>query len=172
MPPAPSSAPPALSRFLTGLLRAEGTLAALAYGVACGLLLLDVLLRELAGQSLWGAQKAAVYATIIAALLGLTMAVGTGTHLRPRFADGLLPWPWVDRLGHLVSALLFAILCGHAVGFVTESARFGDRAEILLIPLWPVQAVFAYAFATAALRHALFGLIPALAPRPTTAEIA
>ena len=106
----------------------------------------------------------AVFGAIVAGILGLTIAVGNIAHLRANFADHLLPFKWVDRLGDLISAVLFTGLCWYAVEFVSESIQFKDKAEVINIPLWPVQLVFPYAFGTAALRHLIFFLMPGLRP--------
>lgn len=135
-----------------------------AYAVTCGLLLADVFSREIWSQSIWGAQNIAVFGAIVAGILGLTIAVGNNAHLRPEFTDRLLPYAWVDRAADLVSALIFAALCFYAVQFVMESIDFDDRAEVIYIPLWPIQMVFPYAFATAALRHIYFFFDPSLKP--------
>lgn len=156
-----------MKRFLTTLLRVEGMFAVTAYAVTCGLLLADVFAREFASQSIWGAQKMAVFGAIVAGILGLTIAVGNNAHLRATFADKVLPWPWVDRFGDLISGALFAGLCYFSVLFVIESVEFRDRAEVIGTPLWPFQMVFVYAFATASLRHLIFGLFPDIKPAPS-----
>lgn len=116
-------------------------------------------------QSIWGAQKIAVFGAIVAGILGLTIAVGNNAHLRANFADRILPFPWVDRVGDLISAILFAGLCWFALEFVGESMTFNDKAEVINIPLWPIQMVFPYAFATAALRHLIFFFAPGVKPQ-------
>ncbi|WP_319825412.1 TRAP transporter small permease [Thalassovita sp.] len=153
-----------MKRFLNNLLRVEGMVAAAAYAVTCGLLLADVFAREFLSQALWGAQKMAVFGAIVAGILGLTIAVGRNAHLRASFADQLLPFAWVDRAGDLVSAALFAGLCWYSIEFVGESLDFKDKAEVIGIPLWPIQLVFPYAFGTAALRHLIFFVNPATKP--------
>lgn len=150
--------------FLNALLRVEGIIAVTAYVVTCGLLLADVFAREFLNQSIWGAQKIAVFGAIVAGILGLTIAVGNHAHLRANFADRVLPWPWVDRAGDLVSAILFGGLCWFAITYVRESMEFNDKAEVIGIPLWPIQMVFPYAFGTAALRHLAFFLSPDVKP--------
>lgn len=156
-----------MQRFLAILSYTEGFIAVAAYAVTCVLLLADVFSRELLSHSIWGAQKNAVFGAIIAGILGLTIAVGNNAHLRAGFTDRFLPYRWTDRLGDLISAILFAALCYYAIEFVSESIRFGDRAEVIGLPLWPVQIVFPYAFATASLRHFLFFLSPHLKPTST-----
>jgi len=153
-----------MKTLLSTLLRFEGLVAVAAYAVTCGLLLADVFARQLMSQSIWGAQKMAVFGAIVAGILGLTIAVGKNAHLRANFADKVLPWKWVDRVGDLVSGLLFAGLCWYAIVFVGESMEFRDRAEVIGIPLWPIQLVFPYAFGTAAFRHFIFFLMPGTKP--------
>ena len=155
-----------MKRFLSELLKFEGLIAVAAYTVTCGLLLADVFARELLSQAVWGAQKMAVFGAIVAGILGLTIAVGNNAHLRANFADNILPFKWVDRIGDLISAVLFAGLCWYSFVFVSESIQFKDKAEVINIPLWPVQLVFPYAFGTAALRHLIFFLRPDLRPEP------
>ncbi|MCG6559160.1 TRAP transporter small permease [Ruegeria sp. 1NDH52C] len=156
-----------MQRYLTMLLRVEGMVAVTAYAVTCGLLLADVFAREFLSQAIWGAQKMAVFGAIVAGILGLTIAVGNNAHLRANFADRVLPYPWVDRLGDLISAILFGCLCWYAIEFVSESIQFKDKAEVIHIPLWPIQLVFPYAFGTAALRHLIFFLVPGTKPEHT-----
>lgn len=153
-----------MKTILKSLLRLEGLIAVIAYAVTCGLLLADVFAREFLSQSIWGAQKIAVFGAIVAGILGLTIAVGNNAHLRANFADKILPWLWVDRVGDLVSGLLFMGLCYYAIIFVGESIEFEDKAEVIGIPLWPIQLVFPYAFGTAGFRHLTFFLIPGVKP--------
>ena len=153
-----------MQRFLNALLRFEGMIAVSAYALTCSLLLGDVFAREFLSQAIWGAQKLAVFGAIVAGILGLTIAVGNNAHLRAGFADRVLPWGWVDRAGDLVSAALFGGLCWYAIAFVGESLEFRDRAEVIGIPLWPIQLVFPYAFGTAALRHLIFFVAPGTRP--------
>ncbi|WP_457649345.1 TRAP transporter small permease [Profundibacter sp.] len=144
------------------LLHFEGMLAVTAYAVTTLLLLVDVISREVWSHSIFGAQKIAVFSAIIAAALGLAIATGNNAHFRAGFADGLLPFRWADRLGDLVSAALFAGLAWYALQFVIESYRFNDKAEVLYFPLWPLQAVFPYAFASASFKHIVYLFDPEL----------
>lgn len=153
-----------MRRFLTLLLGIESAIAVTAYTVTAGLLVADVISREIFSQAIWGAQKLAVFGAIVAGILGLTIAVADNTHLRASFADRMLPFRWTGRAGDLVSAALFAAMGWYAVMFVGETIHFDDRAEVIDIPLWWVQIVFPYAFFAAALRHLAFAADPALKP--------
>lgn len=152
--------------FLKRLLQVEAGVAVAAYTLTAGLLVADVISRELFSQAIWGAQKMAVFGAIVAGILGLTIAVADNAHLRATFADRVLPFPWVDRLGDLISAALFAALGYYALIFVSESITFADRAAVIQVPLWPFQAIFPYAFFASALRHLAFAWDPTLKPLP------
>lgn len=142
------------------LMRLEAVMAALAYAVTASLLLADVIARELFAQSLWGAQQTAVLCSILAGMLGLTLATGRSAHFRPEFADGLIRAKWVDRLGDLISALLFAVFTFYAFEFVLESRDFGDTVPVMGMILWPFQIVVLYAMGSSALKHLVFALTP------------
>ena len=157
--------------FLTrNLLRLEAFVAVCAYVLTAGLLLSEVIARELFTESIWGSQKIAVFAAIIAGSLGLAIATSENAHLRPSFADGLLPYGWVDRLGDVLSALLFAGFGYFAIVFVQESIEYKDVAEVIRIPLWPIQIVLPYAFFSSALRHLIFAVEPDLKPEADIAS--
>lgn len=157
-----------MQRFLSLLLRTEAAMAVTAYSVTVGLLVADVISREVFSQAIWGAQKLAVFGAIIAGILGLTIAVAENAHLQASFASKMLPFRWAGRLGDLVSACLFAIMGYYAMIFVGETIHFDDRAEVINIPLWWVQIVFPYSFFAAALRHLAFAFYPALKPDSST----
>ena len=157
-----------MSRLLSSLLRIEGIVAVTAYAVTCALLLADVISREFFSASIFGAQKLAVFGAIIAGILGLSIAVGNNAHLRTSFADNLLPCPWVSRVGDALSALLFGGLCWYAVIFVGESMEFGDKAEVIKLPLWPFQSIFVVGFGLAAFKHLAFAIDPAAKPHPVS----
>ena len=148
------------------LLWLESAIAVLAYLTTAGLLLGVILSREVFTTSIDGAQKVAVLAAILAGSLGMAIATGENAHLRPTFADGLLPGPVVDRVGDVLSALIYLGLGAFAIRFVAESIEFGDRAELIRVPLWPFQLVFPYMFFSSALKHLVFAWKPEWKPRP------
>ena len=138
----------------------EGTLAAMAYAITASLLLVDIIAREVWRSPFLGAQKWAILSAIIASTLGLSMAVANNAHLRANFTNHLLPFCWADRLGDLVSAILYAGLTWYALVFVQESMAFKDQAEVIYISLWPFQLVLPYAFLMCSLRHWHFFVSP------------
>ncbi len=142
------------------LMKAEAIVAAAAYAATTLLLLADVVAREFFSQSLWGAQQTAILCSILAGMIGLTLATGRGAHFRPEFADGVLRFKAIDRIGDLISAVLFAVIAYYAVEFVLESRDFGDRVPVVNLMLWPVQIVVPYAMISSAIKHAIFALSP------------
>lgn len=154
-------------QLLAWLRRFESVAAAAAYTLVALLLIGDVLGRELFGTSLFGAQKMAVYAAIVAGFLGLSLATGSGSHLRPAFLDQLFPPRWVPqvlRLGDALSCTFYLALAWFAVQFVLASMQAGDRAAVLYWTLWPIQLVIPYALLSSAIQHGLFARWPALRP--------
>ena len=154
-------------------LRIEKAVAAIAYVIVAGLLLGDVIAREVFFDSIWGAQKMAVFAAIIAGFLGLTLATAANGHLRPQFTDHWWPdrmQPSVSRFGDILSALLFAAMAYISVLYVIVSFENQDRAAVLYWFLWPIQIVIPYAFGSSALRHAAFAIWPECRPVPDLTE--
>ena len=151
----------------------EAVLAAVAYVAVAGLLLTDVMSREIIGEPVWGAQKLAVFGAIIAAFLGLCLSTASNSHLRPQFADTWFPRRWspgIGRTGDAISAALLVTLAFVAVGYVAESIANHERAAVLYLPLWPIQIVLPYAFFSSALRHLAFAAFPDLKPQARAEE--
>jgi len=162
-----------MKSLLARLLQAESVLATIAYAVVVALLLGEIIARELFSTSIWGSQKMAVFAAIIAAFFGLTLATAANAHLRPQFADNWWPRRWqptIARLGDLLSAAIFAGLGVVASMYVMDTYANGDRAAVLYWSLWPIQLILPYAFFASGLRHLAFGLWPELKPGPETKE--
>lgn len=163
----------AAGALLAGLARFESTVAILAYIVVAGIIFGDVLARELFGKSIWGAQRLAVYATIVAGYCGFGLATAQGTHLRPRFADHWIPARWdavMNRVADLVTAAALSSMACFAFVFFHESYSLDSKAPVLDWRVWPVQGVIPLAFGLSALRHAIFALYPAHRPVPAIAQ--
>jgi len=160
-------------RLLSSLFGLEAVVAVTAYAVIATLLITDVTLREVFGTSIYGALRSSVYLMIITGFLGLGLAAARGRHLRPRFADGLIPARFTvitTRLGDLIMA---AVLLGFAwvsVRFVLDAREFGDMARIIGIPLWYLHLVVPYAFLSTALRYLIFAGWPVLRPEEVSSE--
>lgn len=156
-----------MKALLAVILRVESVLAAIAYAVVAVLLLGEIIARELLYTSIWGSQKMAVFGAIVAAFLGLALATAANAHLRPQFADNWFPPAWrpaIGRLGDLLSCAIFASLGVVAFLYIADTYANGDRAAVLYWPLWPIQLVIPYAFASSALRHLAFAIWPEMKP--------
>lgn len=161
----------AAEKFLNGIGRIERAVILLSFAVMAGALMIDVLSREILGRGVFGAPQVGVFAMIVMSFLGLGLASASGGHLRPRFADRLVPrsWdPFMDRLAEFIFALFCAALGVIAIMVVRETFELGDVAPVLRWPIWPFQAVIAAAFFIGAIRHTLFGIYPALRPKSQT----
>ena len=157
-----------LATFVRRLRFFEAIIATAAYAVVAGLLIADVVGRELFGGSMLGSQQLAVYGAIIAGFLGLTLATSDNSHLRPAFMDFLFK-PFAstaERVGDGLSALFFLIAAYVAWTFIAQSMESQDKAPVLYFVVWPLQLVIPYAFLSCALKHFLFAWQPGLKPDP------
>ena len=160
-------------RFLHGLFRVEAALAMAGYTVIACLLIVDVSLRETLETSIYGAQRISVYIMIVTGFLGLGLAAAQGRHLRPRFADGLIPAAFareVTRLGDLVMTAVFFFFAWLGVRFVLDAHSYGDMAMVIDIPLWILHLIVPWAFASTGLRYFMFALFPRLRPEEVSSE--
>lgn len=145
-----------------------------AFVVMTGVVFADVVARELGGSGLPWARQTGVWANIVVAMFGVGLASGSGSHLRPRFADRWLPAAWdpvVDRIGELVTAIFCGAFAALVVALAYESGRFGEQSAILRLPVWPMQLVIAIAFALAGLRHVAYAVWPRLKPEASSAFV-
>lgn len=158
-------------RFLDGLHRAECLVAVAAFSFIALVLLADTLGRELFSEGVFGAQRYAVFALVIGAYSGLGIATATGSHLRPRFADGWLPAAWgpaVDRLADVITGLFLTGVGVVATMFVLQSYEVEERTMVLDWLVWPFQIAIPLGFYSAAIRYFFFAALPPL--RPVQAE--
>ena len=138
-----------------------------------GLLLGEIVAREIFSSSIWGSQRIAVFAAIIAGFLGLSLATGSNGHLRPQFADNWFPErlrAGVARFGDFLSSVIWITLSVIAILYVSETFESNEKAAVLYWPLWPLQLVLPYAFASCGVRHFVFGMRPDLKPEPVLME--
>ena len=157
-----------LDRFIKGLRLIEAIVATAAYAAVAGILMADVIGRELFATSFLGAQQLAVYGAIIAGFLGLTLATSDNAHLRPGFLDFVARGRERSfaRAGDVVSALFYFAAAYVAWTFVDVSMEAKDRAPVLYFVVWPLQLIIPYAFASAGAKHLVFGIRPDVKPDP------
>lgn len=156
-------------KLLKWLWTLEAAICVLAFTGTALALMADVLAREFFGNGIFGAQRFAVWANAIAGLLGFALVTAERGHLRPQFADALLPKslePHIERIGEVVSAVICLGLAWYATVFVLSSARLGERGMAIPILVWPIQIVLIWMFASSALRHIAYATWPALRPAP------
>ena len=162
-----------MSAVLVWLQRFESLVAAIAYAGVAGLLLGEIVAREIFSSSIWGSQRIAVFCAIVAGFLGLSLATGSNGHLRPQFADNWFPARMRDgvvRFGDFLSAVTWIVFAVIAAVYVTETYESNEKAAVLYWLLWPLQLVLPYAFASCGVRHFIFGLKPELKPEPMLME--
>lgn len=156
-------------RLLGALFVLEAGIAGLAFCLLTLMLFADVVAREFLGNGIWGAQRIAVYAMIVAAMLGFTVTTHLNRHLTIEGAGALVPKAAaasVARLGDVVAAGICLFLAYWAARFVLVSFQNEERGMALDLVLWPIQIVLPWAFASSALRHLAFAVWPALKPAP------
>ena len=159
--------------FLAVLFGIEGFVAVTSYLVIALLLLADVFSREVIGTSIWGVQRISVYLMIVTGFLGLGLAAAKGRHLRPRFADGLVPKAFssvVDRIGSVLMMCVFGGFAIISVRFVHDTYAYGDTARTIGIPLWPIALIVPYSFSSTALRYLIYAIHPSLKPQEILGE--
>lgn len=159
----------AVQKFLKALWTVEATICVIAFCGTALALMADVLAREFFGNGIFGAQRFAVWSNAIAGLLGFALVTAERGHLRPQFADALVPKslePHIDRIGELLSAVICLVLTWYAVRFVQSSAALGERGMAIPILVWPIQLVLPWMFFSSALRHIAFAIWPVLRPAP------
>lgn len=145
-----------------------GAVATLFYAALALLLLADVAGRELFGQGIFGAQRVAVFFTIIAGNFGLALAAAAGAHIRPRVADHWIPERYsaaMDRVADVITAAVLLGVAYFATILVRESFDFETVSPTIDWEIWPVQAVIPFGYGVAALHYLIFAIYPALRPR-------
>lgn len=147
-------------RLLWVLTRLEACLAVLASATLVLVLVVDVIAVDVFSTAVRGSPQVAILSGIVASMLGLTLATGSGAHFRPTLADNIIPQVWADRVGDWISAILFGVFAVFAVEFVMQSHVYADRVPVLNVPLWPVQIVVPYVLASCALKHTVFAVSP------------
>jgi TRAP-type C4-dicarboxylate transport system permease small subunit len=156
--------------FLNRLRMTEQFLCFAAFMVLAGALIYDVLKRQITGSGAFGAPQLGVIGMIVISYIGIGLASAAGSHYRPRFADKIFPAKYdmlMDRIGEFGFALFCAFMTVVAVQVSIESFELQDVAPVLRNPIWPVQMTIAVGFGLVAVRHFLYGIYPAIKPKPS-----
>jgi TRAP-type C4-dicarboxylate transport system permease small subunit len=132
----------------------ESWIAVLAFTIVVGIIMLDVIGRELVGPLLrqlgmdpgntgiFSAQRVAIYALVVGTYTGIGIATATGSHIVPKIGDKMSPDSWgpaINRLADLTTALFLFGAAGYGWLFVNSARMLDMRAPILDWPLWMIQ---------------------------------
>lgn len=168
-------------RVLQAWHRGECVIAAAAFSFIAAIILFDVLGREFLGRlTLWlgidigptgvfFSQRLSVLALVIGSYCGIGIATATGSHLRPRLADGWVPRAWdpmMDRIADVVTGVFLLAATWVALRFVEVSIDREERTMVLDWLVWPFQLFIALGFLSAGLRYFIFAAYPVLRPVP------
>ena len=176
-----ASAPPWAVRLLAGWHRIECWLAVVCFSFIAVILVLDVLGREILGPVLaflgidvgptgiFASQRFAIYALVVGSFAGIGIATATGSHLVPRVGFGWVPRSWdfaMNRLADLITGGFLVAVTYYGLQFVQSSYSVDLRAPVLDWVVWPFQLAIPAGFLSAACRYFVYGIWPALRPRP------
>ena len=155
------------------VLRFEQACTSVAFLVMVLVLGWDILNREVLGSGKIWATPIAIYANVFLSFIGIGIASATGSHLRPKFFDKLVPQPlqsfW-DRLTDFGFALFCAgasVLCWQ---MMQESIALQETDPVLQWQIWPFQLFMMLAFVLAVFRHWMYSIWPSLRPAPAQGE--
>ena len=176
-PPPPEAVRSVMARWHS----VECWVAVAAFGFIAGILLLDVLGRELLGPILkligfnagatgiFASQKLSIFALVIGSFAGIGIATATGSHLVPRVAFGWIPERWgpaMDRIADVITGSVLLVVTWYAWEFVMSSRATDLRAPVLDWPVWRIQLALPLGFFSAAGRYFAYATWPALRPQP------
>jgi TRAP-type C4-dicarboxylate transport system permease small subunit len=174
--------PENVRRLLEAWHRAECWIAVAAFGFIAGILILDVLGRELLGPLLrfvgfepgatgiFFSQKLSIFALVIGSFAGIGIATATGAHIVPTFAAAWVPSSWrlsFDRAADFLTGVCLLAVVWFAYKFVASSMATDLRAPVLDWPVWPVQLAIPLGFLSAAGRYFFYSAWPLLRPIPS-----
>jgi TRAP-type C4-dicarboxylate transport system permease small subunit len=176
----PAPAPAGVRALADTWHRVECWIAVAAFGFIAGILLLDVLGRELLGPivrlfgfkaatGIFASQKLSVFALVVGSFAGIGIATATNSHLVPRVGYAWVPERWgprLDRLADLITALFLCGVAYYGFQYVASSYATDLRAPVLDWRVWRIQLVIPLGFLSAAGRYLLFALWPDLRAKP------
>lgn len=159
--------------FLKKLRTFEQAVCFAAFSVMAIALFSDVFWREWTGSGILQASQIGVFGMIVVAFMGIGLATADGAHLRPRFADHLIPKAWegfIVRLADLITALFYWFVAGVGIYIVFEAYEYGDVFNTVRIVIWPFQLVIVLAYFIGGVRHIIFLARPELRPPESGAD--
>lgn len=124
------------------LYRASGLLAALSLVLICGLILAQVVARNMGG-TVRDAEEFAAWAMAAAGFFGLPYALHSGAHIRVQVALRFFPERArhaLEVLASVVGLAISAYLAWFCIAFVWESYAFNEVSQGLVpVPMWLPQ---------------------------------
>jgi len=144
-----------MERFVTGLSRVFGVIAAVAIVVLMVAIVIDVVFRQLTGRSLPSMVEISETALVVSIFLGLAWALVTGAHVAVTLV--------ADRLGartNRVLGIVVWVLCtAISVWFIAAASLRAmvstdlneTRMGLVMWPLWPLRWVIVVGFVALAL---------------------
>ncbi|MDZ4101727.1 MAG: TRAP transporter small permease [Hydrogenophaga sp.] len=128
--------------FLHHLYRISGLLSAVSLTFICGLILAQVVARNL-GTTVRDAEEFAAWAMSAAGFFGLPYALHQGAHIRvavvTRFVPKALHHP-MEVASSVIGLVLACYLAWYCSSFVLESWRFKELSQGLVpVPMWIPQ---------------------------------
>jgi len=124
------------------LYRASGLLSAVSLVVICGLIVSQIVARNL-GSTVPDAEEFAAWAMAAAGFFGLPYALYCGSHIRvsavTRFVPSALHHA-MEVLASLIGLALAAYLAWYCAAFVYDSFQFNELSQGLVpVPMWIPQ---------------------------------
>lgn len=182
LPPRDLWVPPEnVRRLLDAWHSLECWVAVACFGFIAGILMLDVLGREVLGPALrfvgvepgatgiFASQKLSVFALVIGSFAGIGIATAAGAHIVPTFGSAWVPPRWqpaYDRAVDLLTGLFLLGVAWFGLKFVGSSFKTDLRAPVLDWPVWPIQLAIPLGFLSAAGRYFFYAAWPLLRPAP------
>ena len=93
----------------------------------------------------------------------MSLAASDDSQIRPQIFDALVAArfdAFFNRLADLISAFMYGGLALLAGQFVASSYQNSEVAPVLEWPLWPIQLVLPYAFASVMVRYGCYFIFP------------
>ena len=139
----------------------------LAFAALVIVMFSDVAFREITGTGLHWSRQIGVYANLFVVMFGLGVASSEAAHLRPKFADTLLPDSLDPILNRIQEGLMFAFcLAFSIIAFEVVVETFNDDVQsiVLRVAIWPFQMIIPVAFFLTSIRHLIYAIKPKLRP--------
>lgn len=144
-----------IERWLNRFHRLEAGVLALSLLVMLGMSVLQIVLRNVFGTGIAWADVLVRILVLWTALIGAMVASRTGEHIRIDWLVRYFPETvghGIQRLVHLLTAAVSAVIAYHSLQFVLSEKAYGDMA-FADVPAWVCASILPLAFGMMAFRH-------------------